>query len=58
MDCAGCERRLEYTKAESRSISQDLRGFLMERMRTRLGIEEGKAKYGKRKYIVEPFLET
>jgi len=54
MDCAGCERRLEYTKAESRSISQDLREFLMERMRTRLGIEEGKAKYGKRKYIVEP----
>jgi transposase len=54
MDCAGCERRLECTKAESRSISQDPREFLMERMRTRLGTEEGKAKYGKRKYLVEP----
>jgi hypothetical protein len=52
--CAGCERRLECTKAESRSISQDPREFLMERMRARLGTEEGKAKYGKRKYIVEP----
>lgn len=54
IDCAGCERRLKCTKAESRSISQDPREFLMERMRTRLGTEEGKAKYGKRKYIVEP----
>lgn len=25
-----------------------------DQMRTRLGTEEGKAKYGKRKYIVEP----
>jgi transposase len=54
MDCVGCEHRLECTKAESRSISQDPREFLMERMRTRLRTEQGKAHYGKRKTIVEP----
>ena len=53
-DCSGCERKGECTKAEYRTISLDPRQFLMEKMRTRLATRQGKKKYGKRKYIVEP----
>lgn len=54
LDCPGCERKSECTKAGYWTISLDPRRFLMERMRTRLGTKEGRVKYGKRKYIVEP----
>ncbi len=53
-DCPGCERKEECTKAEQRTISLDPREHLMQKMRTRLDTKEGKRKYGKRKYIVEP----
>jgi len=46
--------RMECTKTKYRSISRDEREGLMERMRARLGTEEGKRIYGKRKYMVEP----
>lgn len=53
-DCHGCERKGECTKAEYRTISFDPREHLMQKMRTRLDTKEGKRKYRKRKYIVEP----
>ena len=53
-DCKGCKRKLECTKAEYRTISLDPREYLMQTMRTRLATKDGKKKYGKRKYIVEP----
>lgn len=52
--CAGCERRGECTKAAYRTISLDPREYLMEKMRVRLETQEGKKKYGKRKWMVEP----
>jgi transposase len=54
MDCPRCERKVECTKAECRSISRDPREFLMGKMRVRLDTKEGKEEYGKRKYMVEP----
>ena len=53
-DCLGCERKEECTKAEYRTISLDPREYLMQKMRDRLDTKEGKKKYGKRKYLVEP----
>ena len=52
--CVGCERKAQCTKADSRTISLDPRGFLMQKMRARLETKEGKKKYGKRKSMVEP----
>lgn len=52
--CPACERKKECTKAEYRTISLDPREHLMQEMRTRLDTKEGKRKYGKRKYMVEP----
>jgi len=54
MDCPHCERKSECTKAKYRTISWDPRECLMQKMRARLDTEEGKQKYGKRKYMVEP----
>jgi transposase len=54
MDCTDCKRKKECTKAEHRAISLDTREFLMQKMRARLETKEGKQKYAKRKYIVEP----
>lgn len=54
MDCSECERKQECTRAQYRTISLDPREYLMQKMRTRLDTEEGKRKYGKRKYLVEP----
>ena len=54
MECTDCERKRECTKAQQRAISWDPREFLMQKMRARLGTKEGKQKYAKRKYIVEP----
>ena len=53
-ECGGCERKPQCTKADSRTISLDPRGLLMQKMRARLETKEGKKKYGKRKYMVEP----
>lgn len=52
--CLVCDRRAECTKAEQRTISLDPREYLFEKMRVRLDTKEGKKKYGKRKYLVEP----
>jgi len=52
--CAGCKQRGECTKAASRTISWDPREYLMEKMRVRLESTEGRTKYGKRKWMVEP----
>jgi transposase len=54
MDCPYCERKAECTKAEYRTISWDPREYLMQKMRARLDTKEGKIKYGRRKYLVEP----
>ena len=53
-DCHECTRKQECTKAEYRKISLDPREWLMQKMRAKLDTKEGKAKYGKRKYLVEP----
>ncbi len=54
MDCPWCSRKEKCTKAEYRTISLDPREYLFEKMRVRLDTKEGKKKYGKRKYLVEP----
>ncbi|MDI6891058.1 MAG: IS1182 family transposase [Thermodesulfovibrionales bacterium] len=54
MDCPHCKRKAECTKAEYRTISWDPREFLIHKMCTRLETKEGKIKYGKRKYLIEP----
>lgn len=54
MDCPHCERKAECTKAEYRTISLDPREFLIKKMRARLDSKQGKIKYGKRKYMIEP----
>ncbi|MBM4140914.1 MAG: IS1182 family transposase [Nitrospira sp.] len=53
-NCPECSRKTECTKAEYRTISLDPREYLMQKMRARLDTKEGKIKYGKRKYMVEP----
>ncbi len=54
LDCPGCERKFECTRADYRTISLDPRESLMQKMRKRLESTEGRAKYGKRKWMVEP----
>jgi len=53
-ECGGCEQREESTKAAYRTMSLDPREYLMEKMRVRLESTEGRTKYGKRKWMVEP----
>lgn len=52
--CAECGRKSECTKADYRQISQDAREHLMQRMTEKLKTLEGRRKYGRRKYTVEP----
>lgn len=52
--CPACNRRRECTKAKYRTISLDPREYLFEKMRVRLNTKEGKKKYSRRKYLVEP----
>lgn len=54
MDCIGCERKQECTRAEQRTICMDPREHLIEKMRSKLDTSAGRRKYGKRKYLVEP----
>jgi transposase len=54
IDCAYCERKAECTKAEYRTISREPREYLFQKMRAKLQTEEGRLRYGKRKYLVEP----
>ena len=54
LDCPGCERKSECTKAGHRTLSLDPRESLMQKMRIRLESAEGRMKYGKRKWMVEP----
>lgn len=53
-DCPHCPRRGEYTRSIQRTISWDPREFLIQRIRARLATAEGRKRYGKRKYLVEP----
>ena len=53
-ECPHCPRRGECTRSIQRTISWDPREFLLQRMRARLTTVEGKRRYGKRKYLVEP----
>jgi transposase len=53
-ECVGCKQKAQCTKTDGRTISLDPREFLMQKMRARLETKEGKKKYGKRKYMVEP----
>lgn len=53
-DCPECGCKSDCTRAAYRRISVDPREHLMEKMRTRLETPEGRKKYSKRKYIVEP----
>jgi len=52
--CAECSRKSECTRAEYRQISRDARERLMQWMTEKLKTPEGKRKYGRRKYTVEP----
>ncbi len=52
--CPALNRRAECTKAEYRTISLDPREYLFEKMRVRLDTKEGKKRYSRRKYLVEP----
>lgn len=52
--CAECSRKSECTRAEHRQISLDALEHLMQRMTEKLKTPEGRRKYGKRKYTVEP----
>lgn len=54
LDCPVCIRKPECTKADYRAISLDPREYLFEKMRSLLDTKEGKRKYSKRKYLVEP----
>lgn len=53
-DCPGCTVRLQCTKARYRTIAREKREPLQEEMRKRLLSEEGRQKYKKRLYTVEP----
>jgi hypothetical protein len=53
-DCPGCPVRLPCTKARYRTIAREKREPLQEEMRKRLLSEEGRQKYKKRLYTVEP----
>lgn len=52
--CEECSRKSECTRAEYRQISRDAREHLMQRMTEKLKTPEGRRKYGRRKYTVEP----
>ena len=53
-DCASCLVRTQCTKMAARTISREKREELQEAMRERLSSAEGKAKYKRRLYTVEP----
>ena len=53
-DCPECPVRLPCTKARYRTIAREKREPLQEEMRKRLLSEEGRQKYKKRLYTVEP----
>lgn len=52
--CSECCRKPECTRAEHRLISRDEREHLMQKMTDKLKTPEGRRKYGRRKYTVEP----
>jgi transposase len=53
-DCLGCSVAARCTKARYRTIAREKREELQEEMRQRLLSEEGREKYKKRLYTVEP----
>lgn len=53
-DCLGCSVAAQCTKAKYRTIAREKREELQEEMRQRLLSEEGREKYKKRLYTVEP----
>jgi transposase len=52
--CSNCEKRPECTRASCRTVSQDPREHLIQKMRQRLKSAEGRSIYERRKTIVEP----
>jgi hypothetical protein len=52
--CETCPRRAQCTTARYRTLAREKREECQERMRVRLLSEEGKQRYGKRLYTVEP----
>lgn len=53
-DCISCLALNQCTKAKSRTIAREKREELQEQMRRRLLSEQGREKYKKRLYTVEP----
>jgi len=54
VECGDCEVRELCTKQKARTIAREERRELLEEMRGRLLSNEGKAKYKKRLFTVEP----
>ena len=53
-ECGNCTKRILCTKSKERELLIDIREPLLEKMRKRLVTEEGKVKYFKRQYTIEP----
>jgi len=54
VDCEACQARSLCTKSKARELLIDIREPLQQKMRRKLLSEEGKTKYFKRQYTVEP----
>jgi len=54
VDCPGCARRSECTKAKYRRISRDPREAVVQEMRERVNSETGKQRLELRQWLVEP----
>jgi len=53
-ECASCTKRALCTKSKERELLIDIREPLLQEMRKKLMTEEGKSKYFKRQYTIEP----
>lgn len=53
-ECGECEKRSLCTKSKTRELLIDIREPLLQKMREKLLSEEGKSKYFKRQYTIEP----
>jgi len=53
-ECRECTKRSLCTKSKGRELLIDIREPLLQKMREKLSSEEGKEKYFKRQYTIEP----
>lgn len=53
-ECGSCQRRSLCTKADKRELLIEIREPLLQEMRKKLVSEDGKKKYFKRQYTIEP----